>query len=264
MQYEWYVDTFWLTNSAIDSVAFLAAAFLLKKPVKFLRCLVGGCISASVSTGLFLLLDQFLWYQLFLLFVLQPLLICFLFRPKNLSLLLKACLVVNGVLLFAGGIQNCLWQVPICRKYPALWCLLLSSLAALGICKLSVGRQYRQSLCDVELRHREQKLMLQAFCDTGNLLKDPYTHQPVSIASAQALGNGFLQKDEYIRYIPYRTLGMEHGCMKVLTIDKMYIYLPGKKLEVDRPVIGLSQQDLLEQGKVQLILNGALLSGKQD
>ena len=248
----------------IDSVAILADMFLLKKPVKMFRCLAGGCISASASVGLFLLLDQFLWYQLVLLFVLQPLLICFLFRTKKLSFLVKACMVVNGVLLLAGGIQNCLWQIPVCRSRPSLWCLLLSVAAAAGICLLSARRQYSQNLCEVEIWHREQKLTLQAFCDTGNLLKDPYTRQPVNIAAAQILEDGFLRKEERMRYIPYRTLGREHGCMKVLTIDKMYVYLPGKKLEVNRPVIGILQAHLLEQGNVQMILNGALLSGKQD
>ena len=53
---------------------------------------------------------------------------------------------------------------------------------------------------------------------------------------------------------------MEHGLLKVLTIDKMYIYLPGKKLEVEKPVIGLKESGLMGQGNVQLILNGALLS----
>ncbi|MCU6760931.1 sigma-E processing peptidase SpoIIGA [uncultured Roseburia sp.] len=260
MQYEWYIDAFWLTSFFIDSIAFLTAVLVMGKQVRAFRCILAALLGASAETACFLLMSDYFLYRITVMAVINPLLLFILMKPGRWKEFLKGYLTVCGVILFIGGVQTCFMQYVPIRSRQNIWYVILAAAAAVIICYIKCRRNYSQNLCEAKLIYGKRQVLLKAFCDTGNLLKDPFTAKPVSIADFCVFGPDFPNEDVKIRYIPYRTLGMEHGLLKVLTIDKMYIYLPGKKLEVEKPVIGLKESGLMGQGNVQLILNGALLS----
>ena len=262
MQYEWYIDAFWLTSFLIDSIAFLTALLVTGKQIRTLRCVLAALLGAGAETVCFLLMSDYFLYRIVIMAVVNPLLILAFMRPGNWKEFIKSYLTVCGVILFIGGVQTCFMQCAFIRFRQNVWYVILAAAAAAIICYIKCRKNYSQNLCEAKLCYGERHVLLKAFCDTGNLLKDPFTAKPVSIADDSIFKEAFPDEDAKIRYIPYRTLGMEHGLLKVLTIDKMYIYLPGKKLEVEKPVIGLQESGLMGQGNVQLILNGALLSEK--
>ena len=259
MRYEWYADVFWLTCFLTDLIAFLTAAFVDGQRVKPGRGVAAAALSAFMETILFVVMNRYIRYRMAMAFGINPLLILIFMRPKGLKEFFKGYLTVCGVILFIGGVQSFLGETGGGNGHQSFWLILEALVSAGLICFLKLRRGYRQNLCQEELVYKGQHMMLKGFCDTGNMLRDPYTGKPVSIAGEHVIGEK-TEEGAGVRYIPYRTLGNEHGLLKVLTVDKMYIYLPGKKLEVMRPVIGLKENGLLEEKSVDLILNGALLT----
>ena len=260
MRYEWYADVFWLTGFLTDLTAFLTASFAAGKRLRPGRCAAAAGVSAGMETLLFALMKSWTAYRLTVILGVDPLVLLLFMRPERGKEFFKGYLTVCGVILFMGGAQTLFLQTGAGNGEPGFW-LLLPALAAAGvICLLKLRKGYHQNLCQAELIYHGRHIMLKAFCDTGNMLRDPYTGKPVSIAAETVFSDEKTKEPAGVRYIPYRTLGEEHGLLKVLTIEKMYIYLPGKKLEVTGPVIGLKDSGLLEEKSVGLILNGALLT----
>lgn len=259
MRYEWYADVFWLTCFLTDLIAFLAASFVSGKRVRPGRCSAAAVLSAFMETFLFVVMSRYIVYRLTIALAVNPFLTGIIMRPKNLKEFLQGYITVCGVILFTGGVQSFFMAAVSRPEHQNFWLLILALISAGIICFLRLKKEYRQNLCEAELVYNGRHIMLRAFYDTGNMLRDPYTGKPVSIAAE----NVFDEKTEElagVRYIPYRTLGTSHGLLKVLTIDKMCIYLPGRKLEVMSPVIGLKENGLLEEKSVGLILNSSLLT----
>lgn len=263
MKYEWYLDTFLLMVFLVDLTAFLTTLCVLKQKIKIGRCLALALLSAVLETLLFLFMKNFLLYRLLILCIVNPLLIYLLARPKRVSELIRAYLTVTGIILFAGGMQNFFFQLFSSKQGELAWCLGLAVISGGICCVEKISRHNRQHILEARLVYQDQTLILQSLLDTGNLLRDPFTGKPVSVVAETALKAVFRLPEEKIRYIPYHTVGMDQGLMKAFTVDKMYLLLSGKEVEIQDPVIGISDRELFSDHSIQMILNGALLEGRQ-
>lgn len=263
MQYEWYPDTFLLVVFLVDLTAFLTASCVLKKKIRIGRCLLLALSSASLETFLFLFMDHFFLYRLVMLCIANPLLICLLVRPKKVSELIGGYFTVTGVILFAGGMQNFFFQFFPSGQGKAAWCCFLAVVSGAICCIDRIRKTGRQHIMETRLVYQGKMLVLRSLVDTGNLLRDPFTAKPVSVVSKTALQAVFDLPEEKIRYIPYHTVGIDQGLMRVITIDKMYLLLADREVEIQDPVIGISKRELFSDHSIQMILNGMLLEGRQ-
>ena len=68
---------------------------------------------------------------------------------------------------------------------------------------------------------------------------------------------GFLRAagpEAKLQYIPYHTVGKKAGVLPVLRIDKMCVKKE-KEYWIERPVIGICEEDISVGGGYQMILN---------
>ncbi len=107
-----------------------------------------------------------------------------------------------------------------------------------------------------------EKIMLQGFLDTGNVLAHPVNKRPVSIVELAKVESVLNKYSDYhklkMHYIPYRSIGCESGVMQVITADEMYIYTDKEVVDQKEPLIGLAGQQLSQDGAYDMLLNSRI------
>lgn len=248
---------FFVVNFLMDASGLLAAAVCCSQKPGKLRLFLAPALGAAASILLLVFLPGYIIYVLLMHLAVNPLMVFLVFRPGNLRDFLRLWLSVCLVLTVAGGIQQSIrLQTGMNSWGQILFCGLLAVLLfVIWQCRQSV----LQRVCLVELYFAGQTVSLKAFCDSGNLLRDPDSGMAVSILQRTALPDewtGMLGKTA--KRIPFSTVGQEAGEMEVITLDKMRIFQRGTVKEIDTPKIGLHEGKFLAEPDVQMLLNGSL------
>ena len=100
---------------------------------------------------------------------------------------------------------------------------------------------------------------LRGLIDTGNTLSDTISNDPVSIidrASVRRLTEE--KKPERFRYISYHSIGKKEGVMPAFRLDKMQIIRDGNKINVEHPLVAVSEEELGSEN-YQMIINPDIL-----
>lgn len=207
---------------------------------------------------LYIVMPRYILYRLVMLVVVNPIVAAGLLCPIKKKNILTGYLLITAVILFIGGIQTLfLYWIPV-EDGTWIWNILLA-IVAVGICFMQRSRRRQsQNLYQVELTINGRQVQLRACYDTGNFLRDPYTGKMVNVVDATCLKDVDIQS-ENLRYIPFHTVGTEHGLMQVLTIDKMLIRQGEEEIERIQPVIGLAQQKLFLKQDIQMILHSEMI-----
>lgn len=98
-----------------------------------------------------------------------------------------------------------------------------------------------------------------AFLDTGNRLTEPYSHNPVSIISADCCTELFHTVTNLL-YIPYHSVGKKEGILPAVKADRMEIEKQGRIVIVEQPVIAISKVALSPDNSYQMLLNEKIWS----
>ena len=119
--------------------------------------------------------------------------------------------------------------------------------------RIQVGRQIPVILC-----HKGKQMPIMAFCDTGNLLVDPYCNKPVHVISSEAL-TSFLKEtgEQGYRLIPYETVSGKE-LMKSYTFDAL-ILCKKTPVVLKNVVVGMAKNELFCEKSIQLLLNTSQL-----
>ncbi len=191
-----YVDLFFLINFSMDFLCFFLAGKLLVRKTSLPRMLIAsalGGIYANVS--LLLSLGGILGV---LIDVAICIVMCLIAFWKN-GGVIKNTLVYIATSMVLGGVMTAIFQLLDKAKLPfdavdsdgiSAWMLaILASVSAL-LCVFA-GRFFRRRTTKKTTRLtvclNEKKKTLAAFCDSGNLLRDPISGKPCIIADADAL-----------------------------------------------------------------------------
>ncbi len=59
-----------------------------------------------------------------------------------------------------------------------------------------------------------------------------------------------------VRLIPFHSLGQESGLLEAVTLEGMYIMKEGHPLYLSKPVFGIADEKLFQDGRCDVILNG--------
>ena len=172
MEYEWYADVFLLTNLLMDMSAMFAAALLLNDRLRLGRCLAVCVAGVTGSTVLLILLKKYLVYSIILHMVIHPLMTFGVFGAKDRGRFLRTLLTIYLILFVMGGVQN---SIGVLLGSSTLEILLSGMAAALLFCIYQIRRRVIQQICRVELWAGTEHVTVDAYCDTGNLLRDPLT-----------------------------------------------------------------------------------------
>lgn len=172
--------------------------------------------------------------------------------------------VFMGIAMLTGGMMGMLreWSSGVCAAIAAA---VLFAQAAVPLIRYMTGYVKRRSLLySVRLELDGRSVDIMGLFDTGNSLTDPYNGEPVCIAEKEAV-EMLVHDGEWgdgIRLIPYRSLGREHGLMRLFTIDSMTIEYEGKSVRYEHPELALYEGSLSSSGEYSMILNTASLDRK--
>lgn len=130
--------------------------------------------------------------------------------------------------------------------------------AVVALVVLIVWSRHRQSghirYLSVKISKEGKELCLHAFVDSGNLLHDPYTGNPVSMVDRELYEANFHPK-EPVRLIPYESFGGKHGLLEVVTIETLSCSYEGCDWKIKEPVLGLADHAIFEKKPYQMIIN---------
>ena len=121
---------------------------------------------------------------------------------------------------------------------------------------------------DVEFTWQGKKIKVCGFADTGNFLYEPIGRMPVSVLEASVLQKyyeGSLKNltekhdGKGIRMIPYHSVGKKRGIMTGILVDNILISGKEGKIQVEKGVIGISEESLSQKGAYQLLLHPDLM-----
>jgi stage II sporulation protein GA (sporulation sigma-E factor processing peptidase) len=140
------------------------------------------------------------------------------------------------------------------------WLLLLSGMLVIAFARylremLRAQRAFRNRCCQVRLEYRGSTVQIPALIDTGNLLYEPYGHQPVHIITAAPVRK-LCRSVSQVLYLPYRSVGQEQGVLPVIRIDQMTVEQEGRPpVRYDRPWLGISPHPLSSSHRYEMLLH---------
>ncbi len=258
MEYEWYVDIFFLTNFLMDFAGLITAAVCCNQKIKiwFTVIVCGASVLASI---LFLLyLPNYLLYRLLVHIVLNPLMTFLVFRPGDWGQFLRLLLSVYLVIFFMGGVQESIRHQ---TGNGGNGQILISGIfAAFVFTVYMLRRKIMCCVCTVDLWLDGKKVTVRAYCDSGNLLRNPKNGRPVSVLERKILeqwDTGHLE----VRQVPCHTISEDQAYLDVITFDEMDIYLKGTVKRIKAPEIGLHAGKLMHRPVVQMLLHASYMSG---
>lgn len=155
-----------------------------------------------------------------------------------------------------GGIWNAIVRV---LHVPASTGAVLSAVLIFCLLKDREKRRFSKAqTAEVTVFWKEKKQKLKGMIDTGNLLTEPLTGQPVSIVEKSAILP--LLEENWQEYrgfylIPYHSIGTEKGWLQGIRADRMEIQTSRADICVEQPVLAIYEGTLSAQKSYQIILH---------
>lgn len=267
MYYELYIDVLFLMNFMMDSLLLLAVKQVMRRPVSNGRVFLGSAAGAALTC-------MIMAFPL-------PAAVRFLAGYAGISCVMvrtgldlkpgKALWKAFGLLYVSAFLLGGMLQAlrPWLRTGSIFFAAAVAAyylLCGIWKCLLRLGRRQAQ-ICEVVLHTGGKNCHMHALVDTGHVLTDPVSGEPVSVIDP-ACAKEILAGEEGgagIRYIPYRTVSGE-GVMPVFRAEQLEVCLPGggDVFLAQHPVIGICEGNISGQEDYQMILNPDILAAPAD
>lgn len=259
MKYVIYIDSFFVINFFMDFLALYIVYRIKCCSIKWVRLTLGAFVG-----GIYACLHMvFLRKYYMLSIVLGYILICIVMTMiayedrkvkkifSNVVMLYIAVIVLGGlsnILYFRFGITN------------ILLLLAIISVLSISICDFAIRKTNCYQKCvQVWLVNNENKIMVNALLDTGNMLKEPYTGRNVCIIEENVYNR--LTKEADIKsqkgymIIPFKSLGEENGVIEAFKIEAFELIKDGSKYIKENIILGVYKGKLSSGGEYEMIIN---------
>lgn len=249
MQYELYIDLFFLVNFMMDYLLLMLLRRMLASKAPHGRVIFGAAAGALLTC--LVVAAPIPW---------APAKLLLLHGGVNVVMLkaglgtawgrpfVKAFffLYIGGFLL--GGVMVFLRQY---LRYGSLFFALSLGgylLAAGAFSLLEALIRHNRTHCTAVLCRGERSCSVKALVDTGNRLRDKLTGKPVSIIEPEtARILGFAQDTDTgnkPRYISYHSIGESNGALPLFEIDRMRLSSGRGTVEVERPLLAVCGREM--------------------
>lgn len=108
---------------------------------------------------------------------------------------------------------------------------------------------------------------MRALADTGNGLVEPISKKAVCLVGKDYFERQWEKEGERIEFqpvrfraIPYHAVGTPNGILNGYEMDRLIIFTDERKVEIRKPMIGISENAVGNKGTYQMILQPQLLS----
>lgn len=261
MYYELYIDVFFLENFIMDSLLL----YLINRILKCGRSagrLTGGAALGSLLTCLILILPlpgivRILLYHM----AAGPAMVAAGLGIKAVPQFVRAYALLYICSVFLGGIMEIFR--PYMRAAGVFYgAAVLAYFIFLKLWKLFAylhGNSEKMFL--VTLYTEQGQIEFRALLDTGNMLRDFVTGDPVSVVGPGALRRipGIEAAQENFRLIPYQCIG-GGSLMRVFRIRRMCVHMD-KDCWIERPLLGIGETECSgRNGEYEMILNPAVIT----
>lgn len=259
MQYELYIDVFFLVNFVMDYLVLQIVKKALKCTATHGNVLLGALVGAGASCIIVCIPASAFMKFLCLHILINTSMVIIGLKIREFRTFLKAVILMYLAGFQLGGVMT--WLGQYMGGHIRIGCLFLTItvcsyfLASKGMDFLENFWKIREYRCEVTLWLHESSYRTHAMIDSGNGLYDALTGKPVHIIGRKAINKLTKQeKIQNVRYIPYRTIQKSNGVLPIITIDKMCIH--GKKeTVVIKPLLGISEQHLFDNETCEMILH---------
>lgn len=265
MEYNIYLDVFFLLNFVINGLVLQSAGWILHRKIPIKRLLMGAGIGAMLNVlTLFLGLDK-----PGLVFLIAGIMSVFSFgKREGKDLILGSILLLLPAFCMEGAM----------RFTGSLYSILLVPFASFLIGR---ERKKREPEMMVTLHFHGRQITLPGFYDSGNGLTEPMTGRMVHVAcyddvkiilpkayremAEQYFQTGLLEDTKVTKlqmyeftFLSYHSIGNETGQLLGIRMDRaVFENAVGQKTE-EKAVIGLADQKLYVRGQSRIIVNGRL------
>lgn len=245
----------------MDYIALAGVNCFLKRRKKIQRLFITSLLASVGSLLIHIYIRNTGVRTILLHFVLNTAMTRLAFGWKDKRFFLENWFFIYLGILFLGGIME--WEASL--GIPARYFWIKAIAAAVLLTGVTIyfmqKKGFMERIFRVDVVHHGKRWELNGYWDSGNLLQDPYNGKPVNILQANLAEQIFSEKSDYMRLIPYCSLGNANGLLSVYNAEKMYIYKGNERLEIESAVIGVAGKGLLEGKEYDVILQASILEG---
>lgn len=298
MEFEIYIDTYFLLNFFFDFFLLLFLKGIEKKEAKWKNLMLAAGIGAIMACLIFWVPNIIFFFLLYLASSSIMLWIAFGYEGKKAFIL--STIKLYGISFFLGGaivfFRSHLDNAYVYnRKYVnhktdsnfgfgTIFILFaLSGIILLCICHiLKKEQQEQKKLYKVKLYYEGKSIETIGLMDTGNFLKEPITNKPVIIIEEEIIHELIQSEfyyyikqiaafqtsleetipDEYVskvKMIPYHSIGTKRGLMPALILEQV-ILIKGNYKKINHHIVAaIYYGELSKQNKYHVILHEELI-----
>lgn len=243
----------------MDYIALASVNCFLKRRKKIRRLLFVAALASLGSLLIHIYIRNVGFRTILLHFVLNTGMNGLAFGREDKKTFWENWLCIYLAVLFLGGIME--WETSLGMPASFFWLKAIVAMVVLTGVTIYVTqkREFMEQMYEVDVVHHGKTWKLNAYWDSGNLLQDPYNGSPVNILQAQLAEQIFGEQSDYVRLIPYCSLGNTKGLLSVYNAEKMYIYQGEEHFVVEPAVFGIAEQGLLEEKEYEVILQASVI-----
>lgn len=284
-----YIDIIFIENLLMNYIILFITGTVLKYKIDNKRIILSSILGSIYASVMYINIVRIV-NNVIPKFILSVIMVQIAYKCKGIKNLIKDLIVFYLISFSFGGAAFFLLYYIKPEKikivngnyiglYP-LKILILSGIIASIIIIISLTiikkvKMKKELYC--KLAMKKDKEYIEAFIDSGNMLKDPITNNPVIVVEEEIIKRYYskelleyieiimkggtskyneLIKDEIskIRIIPFSSIGKENGMMVGIKTEKLYIYYEEELYEVEDAIIGVYKGNLLKNKNCKAIL----------
>lgn len=243
----------------MDYIALAGVNCFLRRKQKLRKLLLVSALASIGSLLIHIYIKDAGFRTILLHFGLNSIMTVWAFGWKDKRIFWENWFLLYLVVLFLGGVMQ--WETTLGIPESFFWIKAIGAAVILSwlTIYLMQKREIMEKIFRVDVMHGGKIWELNAYWDSGNLLQDPYNGRPVNILQAKLAEQIFAEESNYMRLVPYCSLGNTNGLLSVCDAEKMNIYLGEKRLEVKPAVFGIAEEGLLEGKEYDVILQASII-----
>lgn len=287
-----YIDIIIVENLVMNYIILYATGLISKNKISHLRIIFASIIGAIYAVTEYI--SKLNIYSNILLKIILSIVIVFIaFYPQNVKKMFKLLVLFYLTTFTFGGVATYLIYVlkpqNIIIKngmYVGTYVLKVIFIGAIvGTIILIIAFKFAKNkitkkdmICKVKIKLNGKEIVLDTMVDTGNMLKEPLTGNPVVVVEKTSLydlmpkeilnntesilGGDFEKipeniKDEYIsrlKIIPFSSLGKQNGMLIGIKPEKLYVINEQLEEKKDNAIIGIYNKSLTKRGEYNALI----------
>ena len=295
-----YLDVVLIENLCMNYIILFTTGYILKVKRNHIRLIISSILGGVYSILAYIQILP-MYSNIIMKFILSVVMVYIAYKAKNIKIFGKQLLLFYLISFVFGGCafallyfikpQDVLIKDGVFIGTYPIKIALLGGIVGFTIMVITFKVvKYRLSkneiFCEIKIYIKEESIKARAMIDTGNMLKDPITGDPVIVVEKDILYNilpynilnniekiigGDVDKDfyneknvEYIskfRVIPFTSIGKQNGMLLGFKVDKVITYIDSNEEELKNIIIGIYNDKLSKNNKYNALLGLEILEG---